>query len=57
MTTKEYTNGEITILWKPEKCTHSGICPKTLPEETLTFDKLEKKILELQTRINGINQP
>ena len=28
---KEYTNGEITILWQAEKCTHSGICVKTLP--------------------------
>ncbi|HBG41658.1 MAG TPA: (4Fe-4S)-binding protein [Porphyromonadaceae bacterium] len=32
MKTKEYTNGEITILWKPEKCVHSGICVKTLPK-------------------------
>lgn len=30
--TKEYTNGEITIIWQPEKCAHSGICAKTLPE-------------------------
>lgn len=30
--THEYSNGEVTILWKPEKCTHSGICVKTLPE-------------------------
>ena len=29
---KEYSNGEITIVWKPEKCIHSGICVKTLPE-------------------------
>ncbi len=32
METKEYSNGEITILWKPEKCIHSGICVKTLPK-------------------------
>ena len=32
MTTKEYSNGEITIVWQPEKCTHSGVCVKTLPK-------------------------
>ena len=31
MTTKEYTNGDITILWKPELCAHAGICVRTLP--------------------------
>lgn len=29
---KEYSNGEITILWESKKCTHSGICVKTLPQ-------------------------
>ncbi|UKM66314.1 (4Fe-4S)-binding protein [Flavobacteriaceae bacterium GSB9] len=29
--TKEYTNGEVTIVWKPEACIHSGICVKGLP--------------------------
>jgi predicted GNAT family acetyltransferase/uncharacterized Fe-S cluster protein YjdI len=29
---REYSNGEITIIWQPKKCTHSGICFKTLPE-------------------------
>jgi uncharacterized Fe-S cluster protein YjdI len=28
---KTYTNGEITILWQPEKCIHSGICVQMLP--------------------------
>lgn len=32
METKEYTNGEIDILWKQDKCIHSGICVKTLPK-------------------------
>lgn len=32
MKSKEYTNGEITIVWKPDLCTHSGICVKTLPK-------------------------
>ena len=32
METKKYSNGEISILWHPEKCIHSGICVKTLPK-------------------------
>ena len=27
----EYSNGELTIIWQPGKCIHSGICVKTLP--------------------------
>jgi len=30
--TKNYSNGEITIVWKPEKCIHSGVCVRTLPQ-------------------------
>ncbi len=29
---KEYSNGELTIVWQPEKCIHAGVCVKTLPE-------------------------
>lgn len=29
---KEYSNGELTVIWKPKKCIHSEICVKTLPE-------------------------
>jgi uncharacterized Fe-S cluster protein YjdI len=29
---KEYTNGEVTIVWKPKKCFHSTTCIKGLPE-------------------------
>jgi uncharacterized Fe-S cluster protein YjdI len=32
MTTKKYPNGEIAVVWKPEKCIHSGIFVKTLPK-------------------------
>lgn len=29
---KEYSNGELTVVWKPELCEHAGICVKTLPQ-------------------------
>ncbi len=29
---KEYSNGEITILWQPKLCTHAGVCVRTLPK-------------------------
>ncbi|MDR0954063.1 MAG: (4Fe-4S)-binding protein [Rikenellaceae bacterium] len=29
---KKYSNGEITIIWEPEKCTHAGVCVRTLPK-------------------------
>jgi uncharacterized Fe-S cluster protein YjdI len=28
--TKRYTNGEVTIIWKPALCAHSGICARGL---------------------------
>ncbi len=32
MDLKEYSNGEVIIVWQPKKCTHSGVCVKTLPK-------------------------
>ena len=32
MERKEYSNGEITIVWQPKLCIHSGVCVKTLPQ-------------------------
>ncbi|MCX8106613.1 MAG: (4Fe-4S)-binding protein [Ignavibacterium album] len=32
MERKEYSNGEITIVWQPKLCIHSGVCVKTLPK-------------------------
>ena len=28
----EYSNGELTIVWQPNLCIHSGICARTLPQ-------------------------
>jgi len=28
----EYSNSDITIIWQPDLCKHSGICVKTLPD-------------------------
>jgi uncharacterized Fe-S cluster protein YjdI len=31
MTTKRYTNGDITVTWMPDKCIHSAVCISGLP--------------------------
>jgi uncharacterized Fe-S cluster protein YjdI len=28
----EYSNGDITIIWQPGLCQHSGICVRMLPD-------------------------
>ncbi|HTN46226.1 MAG TPA: (4Fe-4S)-binding protein [Flavipsychrobacter sp.] len=30
--TKEYSNGEVTVVWKPDSCIHSAICIRGLPQ-------------------------
>ena len=30
--TKEYTNGEVTIVWQSGKCIHSGNCVRNNPD-------------------------
>ncbi len=37
--TKEYSNGEVTVVWKPKVCIHSEKCFKGLPE---VFDPNKK---------------
>lgn len=31
MAKKEYNNGEVTVIWQPKICIHSGICFRGLP--------------------------
>ena len=30
--TKHYTKGDVTVVWKPDICQHSGICARGLHE-------------------------
>ena len=43
---KEYTNGEVTVVWQSGKCIHSGICVKNNPN---VFQPKEKPWI----KING----
>ncbi len=40
--TKKYSNGEITIVWKPGSCIHSTICWKEATGLPTVFDPREK---------------
>lgn len=41
--TKHYSNGEVTIVWQPHMCQHSGICFRGLPE---VFDPRRRPWIE-----------
>ena len=41
---KEYSNGEITIVWQSGLCQHSGNCVKNLPE---VFHPQEKPWIQI----------
>jgi uncharacterized Fe-S cluster protein YjdI len=43
-TTKHYTNGEVTVVWTPHLCAHSGICARGLPA---VFDPRRRPWIEL----------
>jgi len=53
----EYTNGKLTIVWKPVACIHSGNCVHALPQvykpEERRWVKIENATTEeLITQIN-----
>lgn len=40
--TKKYTNGEVTIVWKPGTCVHSTICWKKMTGLPEVFNPMER---------------
>lgn len=52
---KKYTNGEVTIVWDPSLCTHSGNCVRGLPR---VFDVKRKPwiILDSASTEELVNQ-
>jgi uncharacterized Fe-S cluster protein YjdI len=39
MERKEYSDGEVTIIWKSKLCKHSGVCVRTLPKAYNTKER------------------
>lgn len=46
---KEYSNGEVTVVWEAEKCIHSAICAKGLPRVFRPKDRPWVKIDAAET--------
>src|SRR5689334_10200390 len=42
---KKYSNDEVTVIWQPDKCIHSGICVNGLPE---VFDTQKRPWVTIQ---------
>lgn len=40
--TKKYSNGEVTIVWKPSKCQHSTVCWKVTTGLPEVFDPFKR---------------
>lgn len=55
---KEYSNGELTVVWKPKTCIHAAECVKALPKvynpkekpwikiENATIEELKNQIMK-----------
>ena len=46
---KKYTNGELTVVWKPNLCIHSGVCVRTLPQ---VYNPREKPWIKIENASN-----
>ncbi|OYU96483.1 MAG: (4Fe-4S)-binding protein [Bacteroidetes bacterium B1(2017)] len=46
---KEYTNGEVTVVWQNGKCTHSANCVKNLSK---VFQPKEQPWIKLENASN-----
>jgi len=44
-TKKEYTNGEVTVVWEAGKCIHSGNCVRNNPD---VFQPKEKPWIKIE---------
>lgn len=60
--TKKYSNGEVTVVWKPSDCIHSGICfrglgdvfdPRKRPWVTIEGSTSDKIIAQVQKCPSG----
>ncbi len=47
--TKKYTNGEVTIVWKPAVCIHSTICWKAATDLPQVFNPFIKPWIKAET--------
>ncbi len=47
---KNYSNGEVTVVWEAEKCIHSGMCVKGLPSVFKPNERPWIKIKEANTK-------
>ena len=42
---KRYSNGEVTVVWQPDKCRHTGICARGLPA---VFDPARRPWVDME---------
>ena len=42
---RKYKNGNVTVVWRPDRCQHSGICTKGLP---MVFDIRKRPWIDMK---------